>query len=131
MSTLSNHWHAQHPFLMDNALLSISPASFGQLVKMLTTLESHGSNIWIIFCILIYCPATGIQNGNEPAGRLLNVDNCRKSQNNQLTIICTTRGERRFISIQCQKDCVDCKWVILLHGSNIPCCSGSLSHYRP
>ena len=32
MSTLSNHWHAYQPFVMDGALLSISPADHGQLV---------------------------------------------------------------------------------------------------
>ena len=41
VSTLFDHWHVYPPFLMDEALLSISPAGRGQLVKMLTTLELH------------------------------------------------------------------------------------------
>ena len=41
MSTLFDHWHVYLPFLMEEALLSISPAGRGQLVKMLTTLELH------------------------------------------------------------------------------------------
>ena len=28
---------------------------------------------------------------------------------NQLTVMCTTRGERRFISIRCQMECVESK----------------------
>ena len=32
----------QQPFLMDEGLHSISSAGFGQLVKMLITLEPHG-----------------------------------------------------------------------------------------
>ena len=32
MSTLSNQWHASQHFLVDEALLCISPASHGQLV---------------------------------------------------------------------------------------------------
>ena len=32
----------QQPFLMDEALMSISRAGRGQLVKMLITLEPHG-----------------------------------------------------------------------------------------
>ena len=31
---------------------------------------------------------------------------------NQLTVMCTTRGERRLISIECQKECVESKLVI-------------------
>ena len=38
----SNHWLALQPSSMDMALLSISPASRGQLVKMLITLGPHG-----------------------------------------------------------------------------------------
>ena len=41
MSTLFDHWHVYLPFLMEEALLSISPAGRGQLVKMLTTFELH------------------------------------------------------------------------------------------
>ena len=41
MSTLFDHWHVYPPFLMEEALLSISLARRGQLVKMLTTLELH------------------------------------------------------------------------------------------
>ena len=29
---------------------------------------------------------------------------------NQLTVMCTTRGERRLISIRCQKECVESKY---------------------
>ena len=47
---MSNHWHAQHPFLKDEALLSICPAGRGQLVKNLihVTVKPHcifGSNL--------------------------------------------------------------------------------------
>ena len=42
---------SNHSFLMDAALLSISPASHGQLVKMLLTLAPHG--IFGSNCILI------------------------------------------------------------------------------
>ena len=45
------------PFLMDEALLSISPASRGQLVKMLFTLVSHaafGSNFAYLFVLTLY-----------------------------------------------------------------------------
>ena len=35
--TLSSHWHAQQPVLMDEALSSISPTIRGQLVRMLIT----------------------------------------------------------------------------------------------
>ena len=41
MSTLFDHWHVYPPFLMEEAMLSISLARRGQLVKMLTTLELH------------------------------------------------------------------------------------------
>ena len=41
------------PFLMNEALLSISPAGGGQSVEMLIALEPHGK-IWITFSILIY-----------------------------------------------------------------------------
>ena len=34
------------PFLMDKALLSISPAGCGQLVKMLITLDPHAIGIF-------------------------------------------------------------------------------------
>ena len=39
--------------LMGEALLTISRAGGGQLVKMLITLEPHGI-FWITFCILIH-----------------------------------------------------------------------------
>ena len=42
---------------------------------------------------------------------------------NNLTIMCTTRGERRLISIQCQKDCVENKLFIFCTIQTIPCCS--------
>ena len=68
--------HTREPrgqtFLNRNvALLSISPASHGQLVKMLITLELHGilgSN-----CICVYlnhCPAIGMHNCDEAAGKI-------------------------------------------------------------
>ena len=41
MSTLFDHWHVYPPFLIDEALLSISPAGRGQLLKMLIILELH------------------------------------------------------------------------------------------
>ena len=37
MSTVSNLWHAEQPFTMAKALLSISSAGRSQLVKMLLT----------------------------------------------------------------------------------------------
>ena len=37
MSSLFNYCHVQQPFLMDEALLSISPAGRDQLVKILIT----------------------------------------------------------------------------------------------
>ena len=43
-------------FLMDEALLSISPAGSGQLVKILITLESHGifrSNFAYLFILTL------------------------------------------------------------------------------
>ena len=42
MSTLSNHWHVKQHILMNEALLSISPAGRGELVKMPITLEPQG-----------------------------------------------------------------------------------------
>ena len=48
----SNHCHAYQPVLMYVALLSISPASHGQLIKMLITLEPHG--IFVSNCIRVY-----------------------------------------------------------------------------
>ena len=42
MATLSTNWYAQQPFVLDKALLSISPASLGHLVKMLISLEPDG-----------------------------------------------------------------------------------------
>ena len=33
-------------------------------------------------------------------------------QDNQLTVMCTTRGERRIISFLCQKECMERKFVI-------------------
>ena len=39
-------------------------------------------------------------------------DYYRLLHENQLTVMCTTRGERRFISIRCQKECVESKLVI-------------------
>ena len=64
---------------MDEALLSISPAGRGQLVKMLTTLEPHsifGSNFAYAFNLSLLS-----KNGDEAAGRILKVENCQKSQN--------------------------------------------------
>ena len=65
-------------FLKDEALLSISPAGRGQLVKMLTTLEPHGifgSNFAYLYILTFNCPATDMQNGDKaspsisPTGR--------------------------------------------------------------
>ena len=42
--TLSNHWHAQKPVLIDEALSGISPTGCGQLVRMLIT-GIFGSNM--------------------------------------------------------------------------------------
>ena len=42
MSTFPNHWHEKPPFLVDEGLLSISPACCDQLVKILITLEPYG-----------------------------------------------------------------------------------------
>ena len=51
MSTLFDHWHVYPPFLMEEALLSISPARRGQLVKMLITLELHACQ----HCLTMAC----------------------------------------------------------------------------
>ena len=51
---------------MDEALLSISPAGSGQLVKILITLESHGifrSNFAYLFILTL--SSAGMQNGDE------------------------------------------------------------------
>ena len=64
---------------MDVALLSISPASHGQLVKMLITLELHG--IFGSNCICVYskhCPAFGMLNFDEAAGKNLKRRNMLK-----------------------------------------------------
>ena len=63
MSILSYHWHEWQHFMMDEALLCISPVGCCQLVKMLITLEQHdifGST----FANLLYLhyPATGMQS---------------------------------------------------------------------
>ena len=79
MSTLFDHWHVYLPFLMEEALLSISPAGRGQLVKMLISLEPHsifGSNFAYAFNLSL-----SSKNGDEAAGRILRVENCQKSQN--------------------------------------------------
>ena len=57
---------------MAEALLSISLASRGQLVKMSITLEPHNK----LLCLgqilhtglFLHCPATGMQNGDGSAG---------------------------------------------------------------
>ena len=66
MSTFPNHCHVKSPFPTNIGLLSISPACFGQLVKILTTLEAYGI-IWIKFCIFIILilSSIGMQNGDE------------------------------------------------------------------
>ena len=68
---------------MDDALLSISQASRGQLVKMSITFETHGIFYDQILhtYLFLQCLATGLQNGNVAAGRIQNVENCPKSQN--------------------------------------------------
>ena len=35
-----------------------------------------------------------------------------KNKYNQLTVMCTTRGEHRLISFRCQEECMECKLVI-------------------
>ena len=50
---------------MDEDLLSISPASRGQLVKTLITLETHGIMGIFRSNFACYCPATGMQNGDD------------------------------------------------------------------
>ena len=56
MSTLSNHWHAQQPFVKDEALLRINLAGDGQLVKMLIPLEPRifGSNFVYLYITTLY-----------------------------------------------------------------------------
>ena len=66
--TLSNNWHALQPYLIDDAMLSISPAGRGQLVKLLITLEPHG-----IFAYL-YILDTGMQNGDEASSSISPAD---------------------------------------------------------
>ena len=53
--------------LMDVALLSISQASHGQLVKMLITWYT-----WINLhtCVFKHCPATGMKTHDEAAVRI-------------------------------------------------------------
>ena len=58
---------------MDEALLSISLTSRGQLVKMLITLEPHGifgSYFAYFFISTLYSYCHGMQNGDEAAGRI-------------------------------------------------------------
>ena len=55
-STFFNHWHAKLPFLIDEGLLSISPACCGQLVKILITHEPYGifgSNFANLFILIL------------------------------------------------------------------------------
>ena len=67
MSTLSNHWHAQPPFMKDEALLSINLAGHGQLVKMLIPLEPRifGSNFVYLYISTLYNHWICIQNVDE------------------------------------------------------------------
>ena len=51
-------------FFMDVALLSISPANHGQLVKMLTTLE-----LYMVY-LFKHCPVIGLQTCDEVAGKI-------------------------------------------------------------
>ena len=55
-------------FLMDEALLSISPAGRGQLVRMIITLEPH-----CIFETNFAClyTLTGMQNGDETSPSII------------------------------------------------------------
>ena len=50
---------------------------------------------------------------------------------NQMTVMCTTYGERRLISIRRQEECVNSKFVILQNDiyfdQNIPCGSRVIS----
>ena len=58
-------------FFMDVALLNISPARYGHLVKMLIILELHGifgSNC--ITCLFKHCPAIAMHNCGEAAGKI-------------------------------------------------------------
>ena len=65
MLTFPNHRQANPPFLMDEGLLSISPVCI-QLVKILITLESYWKIDKILHtCEFYYCPANGMQNGDE------------------------------------------------------------------
>ena len=54
----------QNHILIDKGLLSISPAVYGQLVKMPIILEPYGIFGSILHAYL-YCPATSMQNGNK------------------------------------------------------------------
>ena len=61
-------------FLMDDALLSISPTGRGQLVKMLINLGPHGTFVYLDQILHTYlfqqCPATCMQNGDEAAEKI-------------------------------------------------------------
>ena len=54
MTTFPKDLHAKPPFLMDEGLLSISPACYGQLVKMLITVEPWGVLTTFIYLFFIY-----------------------------------------------------------------------------
>ena len=53
MSTLSNHRHALQLFLIDEALLSISPAGRGQFLKMLITFEPGIFGLHFAYLLII------------------------------------------------------------------------------
>ena len=53
---------------MNVALLSISPASHGQLVKMLILLTTWYIWIKLHTCLFKHCPAIGMHNCHEAAG---------------------------------------------------------------
>ena len=67
---MTTNGHALQPFLMDVALLSISPAGHGQLVKIHVTLKLHG--IFGSTCLFEHRYA----KRDEAAGRILNVEIC-------------------------------------------------------
>ena len=57
--------------MMGKALLSISPAGQGQLVKMFITLDTHGIHAYgSCFAYFKHCPATGMQNGDVATGKI-------------------------------------------------------------
>ena len=57
--------------MVGKALLSISPAGQGQLVKMFITLDTHGIHAYgSCLAYFKHCPATGMQTGDEATGKI-------------------------------------------------------------